>query len=214
MLLVSKTLSGGFVPVSAVLMRRAIYESVYSSLDRAGVHFSTFSQNKLAMAAGLATMEVLERDRLPERAARLGAVFAERHAALRAKHDCLGPLRGKGLLLGVELAPPAGLLRRLDWIATHRVSPSLFALKVCMDLMSRHRILTLPSGRDTDIVQLQAPVVITEDDIDQFSTALDQVLEQASKFPGVFLGAAAQFTQHALEQHPVAQKLGERFAKP
>jgi ornithine--oxo-acid transaminase len=198
LLLVAKTLSGGFVPVSAVLMRRAVYDSVYSSMDRAGVHFSTFSQNKLAMAAGLATMDVLAKQRLPERAAQLGATLAERITALRARHDCLGPVRGKGLMLGIELAPPAGVLRRLDWIAAHRISGSLFALKVAMDLVADHRILTLPSGRDTDVVQALPPVVIGDAEIDAFVTALDQVLARSSKFPGVTLGVAAKLTRHAL----------------
>ena len=198
LLLVAKTLSGGFVPVSAVLMRRAIYESVYSSMDRAGVHFSTFSQNKLAMAAGLAAMDVLATQRLPERAAALGATFATKIDELRKRHDHLGPLRGAGLMLGVELRPPPGLLRRLDWIAAHRVSGSLFALKIAMDLLADHRILTLPSGRDTDVVQLLPPVVIDDAAVDAFVTALDDVLTKATKFPGVFLGVAAKLTQHAL----------------
>ena len=199
MLLVSKTLSGGFVPVSAVLLRRDIYESVYSSADRAGIHFSTFSQNKLAMVAGLATLRVLRDEQLVERAARLGGLFAERLEPLRAKYDSLGPLRGRGLLLGVELRAPASVLGKLDWIATHRANRSLFALKISMDLLAQHGILTLPSGRDTDIIGLVPPAVITDDDVDTFVTALDAVLEQSRKFPGVFLGAITQFAQHAIE---------------
>lgn len=199
MLLVSKTLSGGFVPVSAVLHRRDIHESVYSSPDRAGIHFSTFSQNKLAMAAGLATLRVLRDEQLATRAARLGGLFAERLGELRAKHDTLGPLRGRGLLLGVELRAPASLLGKLDWIATHRANKSLFALKLSMDLLAEHRILSLPSGRDTDVIGLMPPAVITDEDVDTFVTALDAVLQNARKFPGVFLGAMTQFAQHAIE---------------
>jgi acetylornithine/succinyldiaminopimelate/putrescine aminotransferase len=198
-LLVSKTLSGGFVPVSAVLMRRAIYESVFSSVDRASIHMSTFSQNKLAMVAGLATIDVLREEQLVERAARLGGLFAERLEPVRAKHEMLRPLRGKGLMLGIEVAAPAGILRRLDWIAAHRASGSLFALKLSMDLLAQHRILTLPSGRDTDIIAIMPPAVITDDDVDTFVTALDAVLDQSRKFPGVFLGAVTQFAQHAFE---------------
>jgi ornithine--oxo-acid transaminase len=199
MLLVSKTLSGGFVPVSAVLMRRSIYDSVYSSPDRAGIHFSTFSQNKLAMVAGLATIEVLHEEKLVERAARLGGLFAERIDTLRAKYDLLRPLRGKGLLLGVEVQRPSGVLQRLDWFAAHRANASLFALKLSMDLLAQHQILTLPSGRDTDVIAVMPPAIITDDDVDTFVTALDAVLEHSRKFPGVFLGAVTQFAQHAIE---------------
>ncbi|MCC2101836.1 MAG: aminotransferase class III-fold pyridoxal phosphate-dependent enzyme, partial [Hyphomicrobiales bacterium] len=58
MVLLAKSLSGGHVPVGAVLARRKIFEKVFNRMDRAVVHGSTFSKNDLAMAAGLATLEV------------------------------------------------------------------------------------------------------------------------------------------------------------
>ena len=200
LLLVSKTLSGGFVPVSAVLMRRAIYDSVFSSTDRAGIHMSTFSQNKLAMVAGLATIETLRNEQLVERAARLGGLFAERLEPVCKKHGV--KLRGKGLLLGVELQVPSGVLQRLDWIATHQANGSLYALKISMDLLAEHNILTLPSGKAPhagDVIGVMPPAVISDDDVDAFVTALETVLDKSRKFPGVFLGAITQFAQHALE---------------
>jgi ornithine--oxo-acid transaminase len=68
-----KALSGGLIPVGAVLMTEAVGNSVFSSLKRAIVHASTFGENALAMRAGLATLDVLEQECLGERAARLGA---------------------------------------------------------------------------------------------------------------------------------------------
>src|SRR5207344_1275723 len=72
MVLLSKALSGGHVPISAVLMRRPIFEKMFDRMDRAVVHGSTFAKNDLAMAAGIATLDVLERERLIENAARMG----------------------------------------------------------------------------------------------------------------------------------------------
>ena len=72
MVVLAKALSGGLVPVSAVLMTDQVYESVYSSLKRSIVHTSTFSENSLSMRAGLATLEVLEQQGLGQRAAKLG----------------------------------------------------------------------------------------------------------------------------------------------
>ncbi len=70
MVVLAKALSGGLIPVSAVLMSDAIYDSVYTSFKRAIVHTSTYSENGLAMRAGLATLDVLEDERLGERAER------------------------------------------------------------------------------------------------------------------------------------------------
>ena len=64
MVLMSKSLSGGYVPVAAVLMRRSIFESVFSSLDRAVVHSSTFGKSNFAMTAALATLAVLDEEDL------------------------------------------------------------------------------------------------------------------------------------------------------
>ena len=78
MVILAKALSGGLVPVGAVLMTDPIYESVYHSLGRAIVHTSTYSENGLAMRAGLATLEVLESESLAERAFIQGAEFRAR----------------------------------------------------------------------------------------------------------------------------------------
>ena len=60
---VAKSLGGGYVPVGAILTRRAVYDSVYNKMDRCVVHSSTFGKNDLAMAAGLATLAVLEEEK-------------------------------------------------------------------------------------------------------------------------------------------------------
>ena len=76
MVLLSKALSGGHVPVGAVLTRKWIFEKVFNRMDRAVVHGSTFSKNDLAMAAGIATLDVLEAERLTDNAARMGRAAA------------------------------------------------------------------------------------------------------------------------------------------
>src|SRR6266568_3740513 len=75
---VSKSLSGGYVPVGALLMSTAVYDRVFDSMEHAVAHGSTFAPNDLAMAAGLATLEELDAERLAERAARLGELLLER----------------------------------------------------------------------------------------------------------------------------------------
>src|SRR5271170_2844155 len=72
MVLLSKALSGGHVPVGAVLTRKRIYDKIFDRMDRAVVHGSTFAKNDLAMAAGLATLDVIEREGLVSRSERLG----------------------------------------------------------------------------------------------------------------------------------------------
>src|SRR5215204_6374444 len=70
--LLSKALSGGHVPVGALLTRKSIFDKIFNQMDRAVVHGSTFAKNDLAMAAGIATLEVLGEERLVENAAQMG----------------------------------------------------------------------------------------------------------------------------------------------
>jgi len=77
MVILAKALSGGLIPSGAVLLTDAVYRSVYSSLARAFVPTSTYSENGLAMRAGLATLDVLDEERLGQRAERLGRILRE-----------------------------------------------------------------------------------------------------------------------------------------
>src|SRR5207248_7458997 len=69
--LVGKALSGGFMPVAAMVTSREVYQKAVGALERAYVHQSTFGRNRLSMAAGVATLRIIERDRLLEHTARL-----------------------------------------------------------------------------------------------------------------------------------------------
>src|ERR1700723_1207574 len=68
MVLVTKALSGGHVPIGALLLRKRIYDKIFDRIDRAVVHGSTYAKNDLAMAAGIATLEVMRNERLISRA--------------------------------------------------------------------------------------------------------------------------------------------------
>src|SRR4030095_9311721 len=73
---VAKTLSGGFVPVGAVLCKKWIHEKVFSSMNRSVVHSSTFSQGSFAMVAGVGALDVLDRPQLIQRAEKMGRLLA------------------------------------------------------------------------------------------------------------------------------------------
>jgi ornithine--oxo-acid transaminase len=76
-----KTLSGGHVPVAAVLARKKIFDKVFDRMERAVAHGSTFGNNDLAMAAGIATLDVLKSERLIENAERMGEYLLRSLAA-------------------------------------------------------------------------------------------------------------------------------------
>ena len=100
---VSKALSGGFVPVGAMLSTAAVSDAVYSSMDRAVVHSSTFSTNQLAMVAGLATLAAFDDEDILDRVQRTGKAFTKALQPLVEQYEFLHEVRGKGLMIGLVL---------------------------------------------------------------------------------------------------------------
>ncbi|MCG2787874.1 MAG: ornithine--oxo-acid transaminase [Anaerolineae bacterium] len=105
MVIIGKALSGGFYPISAVLA-----DADLMGLFQPGEHGSTFGGNPLAAAIGRAAIGVLRDEKLDERANELGNYFIEQLSEVPSKH--VKEVRGRGLLIGVELHPAAGGARR------------------------------------------------------------------------------------------------------
>ncbi|MBV9713479.1 MAG: acetylornithine/succinylornithine family transaminase, partial [Ktedonobacteraceae bacterium] len=146
-LCLAKSLAGG-VPMGAICLGPRVMES---GRITKGVHGTTFGGNPLSCAAALATLNVIEREDLPGRAARLGAYLLERLQALRL--PIVREIRGRGLMIGIELK--------------QRVQPYLEAL-------SERGILALPAG--PTVLRLLPPLVITEEQIERVLAVLEEVL--------------------------------------
>jgi ornithine--oxo-acid transaminase len=175
----AKALSGGLIPVSATLMSDAVYRSVYSSMNRAIVHASTFSENSLAMRAGLATLEVLEREELGDRATRMGAVLQRHLTEELSPYEMVKAVRGMGLLLGIEFAVPRRLSLRLPFEAFSKIHPAMFGQILVMRLFRDHGILTQICGNDFMVLKVAPPLVVTEGQVDEFVAAIRSVVELA-----------------------------------
>ncbi len=187
---VAKSLSGGFVPCGAIVTRRSIYQKVFSRLDRAVVHSSTFGRNNLAMACGLAALHVLENEKLIENSAAMGNKLLEKLDALRAKHSLIKEVRGKGLMIAIEFHEPPQLGLKLTWRMMHRIDHGLFAQLVVVPLLSRHRVFTQVAGHNMDVIKILPPLIITDKEVDYFVNAFDAAVQGCRRFPGPILELA------------------------
>jgi ornithine--oxo-acid transaminase len=176
LLTVSKALSGGYVPLGAVLASRKVFKGTFDSMERSVVHGSTFGGGDLAAAAGLATLQALDREQLVERADRLGRLLMELTLPMVERFQIVREVRGLGLMWAIELGPPAGRAARAVWDAIERRQPGLFAQMVTVPLFRRHRILTQVAGHHMNVVKVLAPLVIEESDLRHFADALTEVL--------------------------------------
>ncbi|NQU11531.1 aspartate aminotransferase family protein [bacterium] len=204
----SKALSGGYVPVGAMITRRWIYQKLYSRMDRCWVHSTSFGRNNLGMAVGLATLHILDQENLVERSAVQGQKLLEAVNALRAKHEVLKEARGKGCLIGIEFHEPKSLKLKMAWKMVHAAHDGLFAQMIVMPLLAKHRVLTQVSGNHGDIIRVLPPFVINDEDIRHFVAALDDVLSDCHRLPGPMWDLGANLVKAALankgQQVPVA----------
>jgi ornithine--oxo-acid transaminase len=199
MVVLAKSLSGGHVPVGAVLTRKWIFEKVFDRMDRAVVHGSTFAKNDLAMAAGLATLEVMEQERLAERAARLGERLLGALSRLTEQHELIKAVRGKGLLIGIEFGEPQSLKLKASWNALEAVNPGLFCQLITIPLFQNHKILIQVAGHGIHTVKLLPALVISEQDCEWIERAFAAVIADAHRLPGAVWSLGRTLVGHAMK---------------
>jgi ornithine--oxo-acid transaminase len=178
---VAKSLSGGYVPVGALIMSKAVHEAVFDRMENALSHGSTFAPNELAMAAGLATLHEIDAQKLVERSERLGELLLEAGARLADRHEVVKEVRGRGLIWAIEFAePPSG---SRSYRAIERLQPGLFAQLVTGPLFSEHRILSQVAGHSMAVIKALPPLVVDEQDISWLEDALDDSITKARRLP-------------------------------
>ncbi len=194
----AKTLSGGYVPCGAIVTRREIYQKTFSRMDRCVVHSTTFGRNNLAMACGLASLEVIDSENLIENSAKMGALLMGTIDMLREKHSFIKEVRGKGLMIAIEFHEPQEFKLKMAWKFLHKIDKVLFAQMVVTQMLSKHRILTQVAGHAMDVLKILPPLIIGEREIDLFVSALDDVLTDCRKFPGPMWELGNNFVRAAL----------------
>jgi len=159
---------GGSLPLAVIVYREEL------DAWQPGAHAGTFRGNQLAMAAGAATLAYVRANGLDRRAGELGARMLARLSSLAAAHDCIGDVRGRGLMLGVELVD-----RDADADATgaRPAAPELAAAvrDACLD---RGLIVEL-GGRHSAVVRLLPPLTITDEQADAILDRLADAITAA-----------------------------------
>ncbi len=179
MVVLAKALSGGLMPVGAVLMSEEISNSVFSSLHRAIVHASTFGENSLAMRAGLAALDVLEQDHLGERGAMMGARLRQQLAEALAPYEMVEAVRGLGMLGGIQFTAPKQFRLRVPFEAFKAIHPGMFGQILVMRLFRDKGILTQICGNNFMVLKVAPPLIVTEEQLQEFVTAIRDVVDLA-----------------------------------
>ena len=176
MVILAKALSGGLVPSAALLMSNQVYDSVYGSLARAIVHTSTYSENSLAMRAGLAALEALESEHLGDRALAAGEFLRAQLTEALSGYEMVHDIRGMGLLNGIEFQAPRKLALRVPFEAFAKIHPGMFGQVVVMRLF-RQGFLTQMCGNNFLVLKVAPPLIVKQREAAEFVGAIKEVVE-------------------------------------
>ncbi len=199
MVLMAKALSGGFIPVGAVAMTEKIMDTVFNRMDRAVVHGSTFSKNNMAMAAGLATLQVLEDEKMVENSAKVGEDIISSLSAMIDRYDFLKEVRGKGLMIAIEFGTPKSLKLKAAWTMLETANKGLFCQMVTIPLFKDHRILSQVAGHGMNVVKLLPPLNLTQKDRDWIVNSFDKTIADCHEVPGSIWDLGKNLASHAIK---------------
>jgi ornithine--oxo-acid transaminase len=178
MIVMAKALSGGLIPCSALLISDNVYHAVYNSLQRSIIHTSTFTENSMSMRAGLATLDVLDRENLGDRALAMGDELRSRLRRELERYEMVREIRGAGMLSGIEFAAPKQLKLRMAFEAFRHIHEGMFGQVVVMRLFRDHGILTQMCGNNFMVLKVAPPLVVSENQLDTFVSAIVNVVDQ------------------------------------
>jgi 4-aminobutyrate aminotransferase-like enzyme len=162
-----KPIGNGF-PLAAVITTPEIAASFANGME----FFSTFGGNPVACAAGVAVLDVLREERLPENALRVGGYWMKRLTALQERHILIGDVRGSGLFLGVDL------VRDRD-----SRTPATEQADYVVNRLRERGILAGTDGPQHNVIKLRPPLIFSDADADLFVETLDLVLAEDASQP-------------------------------
>ncbi|MDP3921099.1 MAG: aspartate aminotransferase family protein [Candidatus Omnitrophota bacterium] len=177
-LILSKALGGGVMPIGAMVTTDIIWKKAYGSLETGLLHSSTFGGNSRACACGIATLRAVLSKNLPAKAAAAGRVLLKKARALTKRSTLLREVRGKGLLLGLVFVRVKGKSPLMEGAITLWVARQMFL---------RHGIVMAFTLNNLDVLRIAPPLNITQKHIEYFIDSLSDVLKSAEKLRALLL---------------------------
>lgn len=179
----AKSLGGGIMPIGAIITTEDVWKKGYGGMEKCLLHTSTFGGNSWAMTAGIATIEVIVRENLPEEAKSKGEYLLNKLLALKEKHKLIKDVRGRGLMIGLEFTQPeGGILDKITAGSISKISSEYLGSLVAGELLNRYHIITAYTLNNPNVIRLEPPLIITKEDIDVLINALDDLFTSHPTF--------------------------------
>lgn len=173
----SAYLGGGILPVAGVITTAGIWQKAYGSIERCMLHTSVFGENTMGMAAGIAALNEAVELELSVQASEKGDYLKQKLKDLTGDSGLIKEVRGKGLLIGIELNPLSDSARnKLAGEKSSQMGDEFLASVVTGDLLNRHRIISTYTLNAPNVIRVQPPLTVSYDELDRFAGCLADTL--------------------------------------
>ncbi len=182
-IVLAKSLGGGVVPIGGYITTAQIMKKAYGgSMDRGLMLTSTFGGNAHSAAAAIAAIETIVKEDLPREAEVKGKYFLQKMEKLKDKYDLIQDVRGKGLLIGLELSPGKGLLDFLSAGMVGKLSSDFLSSMVAAQLLKEFKVMVIFTLNNPNVIRLEPPLTVTTEEIDYVVDALDKLFSRHKSF--------------------------------
>ena len=193
----AKALSGGMVPIGAAVTTAELWDRAYGSMDRFDLHASTFGGGALACAAAQETLAILADEALADRSERLGSLLLRRLRDRLAGHPLVREVRGRGLLVGIELGPTGkGVFDRLASGLVSAASEKVFGQWAALRLLELG-VVAQPASLRWDVLKIEPPLVIDAAEVERLVEAIGGLLDEYRSIAAVLRDAGARLGTQA-----------------
>lgn len=211
-MVLSKSLSGGIIPIAATLCKARIWDNAYGTSSRFVLHTSTFGGGNISCVAGQAAIKSILEQRLPERALEMGSYFKQELERVTEKYSFIDEVRGRGLMIGIQFkndfrgaidafAQEFGTRLPGDWHLAYKFYPDdvkdyldrakkkmedsleeMFCMRFVTKLSKDHKILSYVTANSSTVMRIQPPLIISKNEVDHFVKSFETVCEDMSTF--------------------------------
>jgi len=197
-LVLGKALGGGICPISVAMTTEEIHQKVLGSMERFDLCSSTFAGNALACRMALETLRVLDDEKLIEGARAKGERLLAGLRGALGRHPLVREVRGRGLLIGIELGPTGqGLVQKLAPMLVKGVAKNVLGQWLSVRMLERGFVCQ-PASQQWDVLKIEPPLTVTDEAIDRFVRELSTLLDEYRDIGSVLADAGERIGKQAL----------------
>ncbi|MCC7021452.1 MAG: aspartate aminotransferase family protein [Thermomicrobiales bacterium] len=168
---IAKGISSGYVPLGGVILTERVREALYGDPALTFMHGFTYTGHPVACAVGVRNLDIIEREGLVEQAARVGAYLISKLKEVGERHDCVGEVRGRGMMAGMEFVLDRDT--RAEAAQSDRLSGKVSRTAFRMGLICR----PMPGS---DVLAFSPPLIANESDVDRIAEILDEAIAEVA----------------------------------